>query len=368
MRFTVLSPTSRLRASAVALSAAAIAACAFAAPAAAHPSHNGFSCTTVTVPVTLPNDTVSYRVVGDLCAEGRVAGKPLQITVAGFSYNSWYFNPTYRNAKYSYVRAAAASGFAVFNYDQLGTAGRSDIPPVASLSLLNQVEVLHQIVGKMRDGQATRTRFSKVVAVGHSLGGQEVMIAASRYPKDMDALVNIGYLRDSNPVGSAEIGAYRVPAAQTAKYAGATWTDGYLTTADGKRGFFHGTTSEQGMIDADEANKAVASSATAAQAGYLRTGANRTLTYAITAPVLDVTGRYDPLGCDDSVDALSCASTEKVYAREKPYFPNTCLTAVVVPEAGHDVGLHRGAQAYFGQVNRWISMALSGRHAVTHCR
>lgn len=352
-----------------AVAAASVALLGIASPAVACNSRNegrgAFTCTSQNVSVTLQGDSTAYNVVGDLCYNGSPNGKPWEIDVAGMSYNSWYFNPTYKNSKYSSVKAAAKAGLVVFNYDQLGTGGRSDTPAPEKLTLLAHADVLHQLIVKARAGQIGGVSAKKVLVYGHSLGGQEALISQSLNPGDADAVVSIGYMRDANQVTAVKLGGLRVDAATELDW----WTlPGFVTTTAAGRDLFHGTTAEAGMIQADKDHRAVTSAATAAQAGYLRAAANRHMTDAIVGtPVLAVSGDNDALGCDLNVTELSCATDEILFTREKPYFPNACLAAYSVSESGHNVGLHRDARNYYDRVNKWKLAALSGNTRKAKC-
>ncbi|KAI4172208.1 MAG: hypothetical protein LQ346_008640, partial [Caloplaca aetnensis] len=92
---------------------------------------------------------------------------------------------------YSYVDTATSAGYATLSYDRLGT-GLSDHPdPLQTVQLPLQVELAHQIVQKLRTGSMSGRQFrvSKVVGVGHSLGGALTQAVAAKYPKDFDALI-----------------------------------------------------------------------------------------------------------------------------------------------------------------------------------
>ncbi|MGD8374249.1 MAG: alpha/beta hydrolase [Candidatus Woesebacteria bacterium] len=346
-----------------------LAATAVPAYACNHNSGSGrYTCQEQTVQVTLPDDAsgTQYDVVGDLCYNGSPNGKAWEIDVAGFSYNSWYFDPTYKNQRYSSVRAAAKAGLVVFNYDQLGTGGKSDTPPAALLSLLAQADVLHQIIVKARSGQIGGVSAPQILVYGHSLGGEEALINQSLHPDDADVVVSMGYLRDANPAAAVELGTMRTDALSTLS----DWGDaGFLTTVEGTRGFFHGDTADSRMIAADDANRGVASTATAVQAAWLRLAENRHLTDAITDDtiVLQVSGDNDVLGCDESVSGLSCSSDQVLFDREKQYFPNTCLATYSVADSGHDVGLHYDAKRYYKRVNNWKTAALAGDMNKVNC-
>lgn len=343
---------------------ATVAVLSLAAPASACQSQN-VRCDAISTTVSIPDDTSSYTVQGKACYTGSTRGKTAVVMVCGFSYtSSWYFDPTYQNDQYSQVKAMARKGFVSVAYDQLGTGGLSDNPATANLSLLNQVEVLHQVVTQLKAGQINRMAFNKVVVVGHSLGGQEAMILASLYPSDASAIVSVGYLRVASATGGAALGAIRTQAVNTDRWASASWVGNSWTTADGvsNRTLFYSGSYDQAMITADEANKGVASYYTLLQAQYLRLNAG--LTSSVTAPVLDMTGDSDILGCNVS-EGLDCSSDAAVVAREQQYFgSSSCFTGASIANTGHDANLHYSAQSLFERQAEWINDVTSGDYSL----
>ena len=207
--------------------------------------------------LTVTAGTTTHTVRGELCTPKHAT---TAVTfVGGFSYKtSEYFDPAYAGGKYSQQRSVLDAGMATFTYDQLATGGASDNPiDTSALSLVTQTDVLYQIT------QWLHGKFSKVVVIGHSLGLQEAMLLANKYPSAVDAIAGFGYLRNGSPSASVAIGALRVPASQTTKYATAPWAVNSMTTKDGveNRAFFYNpNTSDPGMIAYDEANKGVSRS------------------------------------------------------------------------------------------------------------
>src|SRR5688500_15167128 len=93
-----------------------IAAAIAFAPAPAWAEAGGFRCEQISFPVNLsPADPTVYNVAGTLCARGTVHNKTVQITIHGSTYTHQYWDWPYQSATYSYVRHAAAAGYAVLN-------------------------------------------------------------------------------------------------------------------------------------------------------------------------------------------------------------------------------------------------------------
>jgi hypothetical protein len=65
-------------------------------------------------------------------------------------------------------------------------------------------------------------------------------------------------------------------------------------------------------------------------------------------------GQQDRLACADNL-GLSCANPAAIVAREAANFSaSACLSAYVLPGAGHATNLHRNAQDAYAFGNDWL--------------
>src|SRR5688572_24285015 len=92
-----------------------------------------------------PLDLLNYTVVGWLCHTGSLNGKTVQVLNAGGGHDHNYWDLSYKPARYSYVRDAIHNGYAVFNFDRIGT-GLSDTPPSQVVTVQSEAYVSHQII------------------------------------------------------------------------------------------------------------------------------------------------------------------------------------------------------------------------------
>jgi len=75
----------------------------------------------------------------------------------------------------------------------------------------------------------------------------------------------------------------------------------------------------------------------------------------IKVPVLVVVGQHDRLICGPEAGASDCSSSAALLAGERPYYaPKADLQALVVPDTGHVLNLHRTAPAHYRQLARWV--------------
>lgn len=321
----------------------------------------------VAIPVHVDGDPATYHIRGELGWRGELPDRSeaVQVLLAGLSYDHNYWDMPYHRSRYSYVSAATAVS-TTFNFDQLGTSAAADHPPMQELSLVEQAKVADQVVLALRAGMWVRSGHHRfwyqaryVIVTGHSLGGATALVLASLFPNHIDGVIDTDYLHTANQAGVNEASAVRVPANQTAKYANAAWAANSVTTADGQRSvFYYLPGADAGIILRDELLKAVSSTATAAQAQYVRT--NPSLTASMTVPLLAAVGQYDSLNCNADPSAhdpaLNCSNAAAVVQREKKFYPGVpCISGYVEPNAGHDMNLHRNAPLWFAAANRWVT-------------
>jgi pimeloyl-ACP methyl ester carboxylesterase len=289
----------------------------------------------------------SMGVAGQLCADPHDRHQTLQLLVHGATYNRSYWDFSVRPEQYSYVRYAQGAGFATLALDRLG-AGASDHPP--GLTTTSSALTLHQIVTALRQGTATTAsgrpvRFDRILLVGHSFGTYISWLEAGTFG-DVDGLIASGASHLLNPPGQAVALGAIYPAAFDPKFAAAGFPADYLTTVPGTRAtlFYYAANADPAVIAADEATKDVVS------AGFFSDQtAGFGLTGNIHVPVLGVVGDFDTLACDGA----SCSSSGSFASEAATYPSDACFTPVVLPNAGHDLNLHRNAPVWFTIAQGW---------------
>ncbi|KAL8917285.1 MAG: hypothetical protein Q9172_005911 [Xanthocarpia lactea] len=166
---------------------------------------NNFEVTQLYVEFAQVNSKVGASAVGGLQTVGGTygiyaklcfppdQGAQRKVTTAQLLTHGGTLDHTYWDIApgYSYVDAATLAGYATLSYDRLGT-GLSDHPdPLQTVQLPLQIELAHILAQGLRTGSMSGRRFtvSKIVGVGHSLGGAITQAVAAKYPKDFDALI-----------------------------------------------------------------------------------------------------------------------------------------------------------------------------------
>jgi pimeloyl-ACP methyl ester carboxylesterase len=278
----------------------------------------------------------NYLVVGELCAtkEELSNGTTLQLLVHGATYNHDYWDfGNLQGKTYSYARAVAASGMATLALDEIGVGGSSH--PLSSLITVEAAAyVAHQIVGVLRDGTLTGTRFGKIIAVGHSLGSAVVWNEAIRYA-DVDGVIVTGAAHSRAQSFDAETRGSFQSAANDPRFATTGLDAGYLTTVAGTRARLFSAP----LVSGEESHKDVVPATELKTAVALTTGM---ATRAIRVPVLSIVGSRDATTCGRNTHGgyFDCSSAAAVARHEAPYYSREArLHACAIPGAGHDLNL-----------------------------
>ncbi len=333
---------------------------AFAEPARGASAFDG-QCIEQRLSVSLaPGAPADASVVGALCWRGALAGKTVQLLVHGATYNRSYWDFPYQQPLYSYVEAAALSGYATFNLDRIG-AGASDRPPSAAVTVDSNAWVIHQVVQALRSGAVQSEHFRKVILVGHSFGSTMVVAAASQFPGDANGVILSGFLHNQNPAAQAPASIW--PVQLDPQFAGQPYPLGYLTTRPGTRAaiFYSLQTADPNAIALDEQTKDTVTDATLA-------GAPRNLSLeslGIRVPVLVVVGELDDIFCGGLVN---CSDSAAVHTHESRYFsPEACLQTAVIPQTGHVLALHSTAPLTSAHALLWSERYVGSDQAPRGC-
>ena len=139
----------------------------------------------------------------------------------------WDFAPGY-----SYVDAAAAAGYATFNYDRLGYGLSYHPDPNQVVQAALQVEIAHILISGLKQTRIGGKGIQSVVNVGHSAGSSLILGIVGKYPRDVDALVFSGISASAASVFTAQIAFGLSPAAldPSGRFKGLDY--GYLTQGD----------------------------------------------------------------------------------------------------------------------------------------
>ncbi|KAI4126581.1 MAG: hypothetical protein LQ338_003661 [Usnochroma carphineum] len=272
--------------------------------------------------------TGTYSIYIKLCSPSDKAAQKKITTVQVLTHGGTLDHSYWDIAPgYSYVDAATSAGFATLSYDRLGT-GLSDHPdPLQIVQLPLQVELAHILAQQLRAGSIVegQPKFSKVVGVGHSLGGALTQAVAAKYPKDFDALIIQG-------TSTAFQYAITGVASEAAQIANTDPSGRFKGLADG----YH----TPGPLPQ-------------AQTNALGESYTLPLAYApapaYTGPVAIVNGENDWFYCGGDCTY----PTDQAAAAIPAYFPNSDKggsMSYLAPGAGHNVNAHLSAGEAFDRM------------------
>ncbi len=287
------------------------------------------------------------NVVGELCWEGTLEGKTLQVLVNGATYARYYWDLPIQSETYSYVNKAISRGYATFNFDRPGS-GESDFPLSLLVTIDTEAYLLHQIVAAFKAGQYEQTNFNKVVTVGHSLGSGVAIHHAGLYPNDVNGLIVTGFIHYFS-TNAMNLMANMHAANNDPVFAGKNVPLGYLTTVPGTRGglFYNQDLADQDVIDYDEAHKGTLS------AGETTLLLSLISSELVTDKVFVLMGENDDLFC--STPIVDCSNLSQLMAFEKTFYLLAPSVDVdFVPDAGHNLSLQTNAQVAFTKMLDWI--------------
>ncbi len=302
------------------------------------PAQAAVSCQDMNFPVSLGT------MYGRLCTPS--GATTVQVLIPGGTYNSSYWDIGFEPGTRSYRLSMNNAGYATLALDRLGT-GRSSKPLSILVTATAQAQAAHEVI------QQIRSRFSKVIIGGHSIGSAMAMIEAGNY-QDVDGVLVTGMTHRMNLITVIPVLANMIPAPLDPKLSVRGLDLGYLTTSPGTRyTAFHVPGLEiDGAINFDESTKDVFASTEAVDTVAL-TNIVIPATRRIQAPVLLVLGNDmhfcgAPLGSD-------CSSPEALKASEDPFFsPAANLQTYILNGYGHAINYAPNAPDYHQAVKTWL--------------
>ncbi|KZV85927.1 alpha/beta-hydrolase [Exidia glandulosa HHB12029] len=268
-----------------------------------------------------------------------------QILVHGVSYDDEYWDIGFKPDTYSYVRFAAAQGYATLNIARLGN-GKSDRPdPLKIVQSPFEVAVLRSIIATARTGRipGADQEFGTIVYVGHSFGSMILNGIVASEPTLVDAAIFTGYAHnsiDTSPV-SVQPASENDPARfgdLPPEYLTTTNTSTRATDLYGSPGTF-----DPAALAWDEAHKDTATLGELLTVGFTITAAPK-----FEGDVLTIIGDQDFPFCPEA----GCANVHK----EGKFYPKArSVEAAVIPSTGHSLNYHLSAPQFYRTIQAWLT-------------
>jgi pimeloyl-ACP methyl ester carboxylesterase len=290
-----------------------------------------------------------YQINGVYCPpQNQTVAKALQILVHGIGYNKTVWSGLGLGSQYDWQAAATAQGYATLAVDRLGHGTNPQhLDYLMDMQGLLQVDVVHKIIDQVRAGTGPLPKaFNKIVFIGHSYGSYVGTSLVRQHPTDVDVLVSTGYSAQRNftnagamPMGSAN---------RVAPKRFLSLPPGYLTVLD-EPGLVAGYYA--GNYDPSVPSVDFQRQDTVTVGELLTTGFGFIPATGFTRPTLVLAGEKDALFC--AVTGTPCdqvlSSTTSMYPDVKHY------EYYVVPNTGHDFGLHLSAPDSAKRVHQFLN-------------
>lgn len=187
---------------------------------------------------------VDITVAAQYCTPSGKVNGTVQILSHGLGFDGSYWNFGGRDSQYNYIKAATDAGYAVLNYDRIGTGKSTKTDPYYISQLSVQVEVLRILTERLRNQQLPHGAFiprpGKIAHVGHSYGSLLSSTLVAGHPNISDGLVLTGF----NKMGSVDlfVGSNFHLARENMPGRFGNLSAGYVTWGDelaNQLGFFH---------------------------------------------------------------------------------------------------------------------------------
>lgn len=293
-----------------------------------------------------PGLPVDHEVAGVLTLPKGGSARTVQLLVPGGTYGARYWLTRGDPDRPSYTETMAEAGYATLAVDRFGAGERSSRPPSDRFHMETHVHVVAQIVRRLREEGIAGVRFGRVVLVGHSYGSTLARSLAIQEPDAIDGLILTGECSTPNEEAFVEFESALYAADQDPRFKDEGVDAGYYTTRPGTRGewFYHAATADPEVVAADERTKAAD---VHSEAFPLPTE-----NAAIRVSVLIAVGEYDRLLCGGG--GTDASSSARFLEQESPWYsPEARLEAVIVPDTGHALNLHRTAPRWFSIAREW---------------
>lgn len=253
---------------------------------------------------------------------------------------------------YSWIAYASRQGYPTLSIDRVGNGNSTHPDPVLVTQMKLEETILHQLVLKLKSGQAVPGRtFSRVVYVGHSYGAVLGNEMATNHPSDIAAYVLTGYGVSVAPVTAGLPQTVPYPATlYSRRFAGLAL--GYLTFSSqtGRRNYLWGADGsyDPAIFLQDFNNEDVTG-----LGELLSITAGLKAAPAYTGPVAVITGERDAVFCFGGRCGTGAQSPQ---AQSCGFFPKSSNCSYYIPlGAGHMVNLHYTAQQSFRNAHDFLA-------------
>ncbi|KAM4057703.1 serine aminopeptidase, s33 domain-containing protein [Hirsutella rhossiliensis] len=280
--------------------------------------------------------TKDYKLATTYCEPENGPGHTLQVLTHGLGFDRSYWDFSYNNYNYSYVNQAIRQGYSTLSWDRLGVGQSSHGDPLSEIQIALETAALKALTERVKDGKLgdVKTKFSKMVHIGHSYGSAITFSLSSMYPNITDGIVLTGFSQNPSFVANIALGGNFAPVKENPVLAN-KYPEGYLapkSSIDVHIIFFAPGDFDPKVLDI------VASAGQPVTPGEILTFSTIGSESQFGGPVLIITGEKDiPFCGGDCFNAMSVnGSAPDLLEMSRPNFEKASVFQTkVVPGAGH---------------------------------
>jgi pimeloyl-ACP methyl ester carboxylesterase len=177
------------------------------------------------------NISTTFSIAATYCTPVGKKSDVVQLLSHGLGFDRTYWNLDGDN---NYKNAAAASGYATFFYDRIGTGLSSKPDPYTMIQVPIELAILVELTKLLRSGKISPKipKALKVVHVGHSYGSQLTNALVASLPELSDGAIMSGYSHNTTWQRWFQIatGWHLARDNQPARFA--NYSTGYMTWGD----------------------------------------------------------------------------------------------------------------------------------------
>ncbi|KAF2440402.1 alpha/beta-hydrolase [Karstenula rhodostoma CBS 690.94] len=157
-----------------------------------------------------------YEISAKYCQPDNGKASTIQILSHGIGFDKTYWDLSYNNYNYSYVKVANAAGYSTLAIDRLGIGNSSHGDPINEIQAQLEVEALNAVTTLLRARKIPQVKnhYSKVIHVGHSFGSIQSYWLSALYPNNTDGLVLTGYSGNGTFLPSQTVPAWNLHSAR----------------------------------------------------------------------------------------------------------------------------------------------------------
>ncbi|KAI9853219.1 MAG: hypothetical protein M1830_006740 [Pleopsidium flavum] len=281
----------------------------------------------------------------------------IQLLVHGVTETKLYWSGLgypvgFNGDTYSWIAYASRQGYPTLSIDRVGNGNSTHPDPVLITQMNLEEAILHQLVLKLKSGQAVPGRsFTRVVFVGHSYGSILGNDMATNHPGDIAAYVLTGYGVSVVPVAAALPQTLPLPASlYSPRFAG--FPVGYLVTSSqiGRRNYLWGADGSYDpaifLLDYNHEDVTGLGELLSITAGLKQAP-------SYTGPVAVITGERDEVFCAGGFCGTGPNSPQ---AQSCSLFPKSSNCTYYIPlGTGHMIDLHYTAQESFKNAHDFLA-------------